>query len=81
MSTSAPEQVTVEDIVETLEKIDGDLALDYLEGVLEVLKLTARSESLAANQSKTTRETATYAEIWIGNVLDRLTTIRSSREP
>lgn len=80
MSAPAETRATIANVVDALAEIDGDLALDYLESLLDVLKLVARTESLE-QKSKSVREAAAYAELWIDNTLEAVQTIRKGKKP
>lgn len=80
MSTTAePVRASIESVVKALFDIDGDTALDYLEALLDALKLVAKTESID-QRSKSDRETATYAELWLGNQLDAVQKIRKDKK-
>jgi hypothetical protein len=79
MRAPAETRATIANVVDALASIDGDVALDYLEELLDVLKLVAKTESLE-QRAKSQREAAAYAELWIDNTLETVKAIRKVRQ-
>lgn len=66
MSTTqqAPDRVTIQDVVSGVKDLLGDTGVEMFGLFVEMLGLVARTDSIE-EKSKTGRESAIYAELWL----------------
>jgi hypothetical protein len=57
-------RVTIGDVIGGVERTLGDEGLEYLQTLLELLGLVARTDSIE-DKSKSGRDAAIYSELWL----------------